>query len=219
MYGKVQNVQKIQKVFKIPIVLKVLCMNLRHHFVLPFLAALGVLVASFIVFGVTGLTEQEAAQSLELLVSWVGPVLLTPIFLPEQNREIRDVVRSKRTDYLVICGIRAGYSVAALILCVSLYIGLLKINESQVSGRLLFGAVATALFLGAVGMLSAGISDNAAVGFMVAMMYYLVNYGMRERLGVFYLFGMRGGEYAGKGWLAAGAVCLIIAALGIRGKR
>lgn len=207
MYGKVQ---KILKIFSV---------NLRHHFVLPFLAALGVLVAAFIIFGVTGLTEQEAAQPLELLVSWVGPVLLTPIFLPEQNREIRDVVRSKRTDYRVICGIRAGYSVAALILCVSLYIGLLQLNECQVSGRLLFGAVATALFLGAVGLFSAGISDNAAVGYMAAMMYYLVNYGMRDRLGVFYLFGMRGGEYAGKGWLAAGAICLIFAALGIRRKK
>lgn len=197
---------------------KILNVNIRHNFVLPFLAALGVLAAAIIVFGVTGLTEQEAALPLELLVSWVGPVLLTPIFLPEQNREIRDVVRSKRTDYLVICMIRAGYSAAALILCVSLYMGLLKINECHVSGRLLFGAVASALFLGAVGLLAAGISDNAAVGYMAAMMYYLINYGMRESLGVFYLFGMRSGEYEGKGWLAAGAICLMIVALGIRRK-
>ncbi|MCM1090632.1 MAG: hypothetical protein NC092_14105 [Butyrivibrio sp.] len=192
---------------------QILSVNLRHNFVLPFLAALGVMAAALIVFGATGLTEQEAALPLEMLVSWVGAVLLTPVFLPEQNREIRDVVRSKRTDYVVICAIRAGYSVAGVVLCVSLYVGLLKINECQVSGRLLFGAVATALFLGAVGMLAAALSDNAAVGYMAAMMYYLVNYGLREKLGVFYLFGMRGGEYAGKGWLVVGAVCLMGVAL------
>ena len=198
--------------------IKILSMNLRHHFVLPFLAALGVLAAAFMVFGGTGLAEREAALSLELLASWVGPVLLTPVFLPEQNREIRDVVRSKRTDYLVVCGIRAGCSAVALILSLSLYLGILQCNECQVSGRLLFGAVATALFLGAVGLLAAAISDNAAVGYMAAMIYYLMNYGMREELGAFYLFGMQRGEYEGKGWLLAGGICLIGAALGLRSR-
>ncbi len=195
---------------------KILSVNLRHHFPLPFLSALGVCFLAFMVFGVTGLAEQEAAMSLEMVVCWAGPALLTPVFLPEQNREIRDVVQSKKFDYLLLCGIRAGYSAAALLLCLSVIAGIMRLGECDVSVRLLFGAAATALFLGAVGFLAAGVSGNTTVGYMAAMIYYLMNYGMRERLGVFYLFGMRGGEYEGKGWLFAGAAALLLGTFGIK---
>ncbi len=197
---------------------KILSVNLKHNFILPFLAGIGVFLLAFLLFGVTKLTEREAAQLLELVVCWVGPVLLTPVFLPEQDQGIRDVIRSKKVNYLKICAVRVGYSVAALTASISAFVAILWLGGSCVGGRLLFGAVATALFLGAVGFLAAGISDNAVVGYMVAMMYYLMNYGLREKLGVFYLFGMRGGEDDGKIWLFLGSCGLILAVFGIKAR-
>ena len=58
--------------------------NLRHNFLPCMLAALAVALCTSVVFEISSLDRELAAQPLEMLLSLSGAVLLTPVFLPEQ---------------------------------------------------------------------------------------------------------------------------------------
>lgn len=189
---------------------KIISVNLKHNFLLPFVSALGVFLLTPLLFNITSLKGTDVARPLEFLLSWMGVMLLTPVFRPEQNKNIRDVIRSKKIDYLIVCGIRMLYSMMTLVVLVSLFVGVMWWQESEVTVTYWFGAIATALFLGAVGLAASGISDNTTIGYMAAMLYYLANYGLKEKLGSFYLFSMSMGDFEGKEWMLAGTVLLII---------
>lgn len=191
----------------------ILKINLRHQYPGPALAALALLVLTRLVFNLNALENTAVAKPLEMLLIWIGPAMLVPVFGSEQNPEIRDVVRARRIDYLQVCVLRIGYSALTVALLAALFTGLMKAGESQVLPYHLWGSICSALLLGAVGMAVAGISGNTAAGFMVCMLYYLASYGMKNKLGVFSLFSMTGGRMTGKGWQLLAAVFLTVLTL------
>lgn len=197
----------------------ILKINLRRQYPWPALAAAVLLVLTKLIFNLDALEGTAVAQPLELLMIWIGPALLVPVFLPEQNPEIRDVVRARRTGYLYICILRILYSVLTVILMTLLFTGIMKTGESQILPYHIWGSICSALLLGAVGLAAAGISGNAAGGLMVCMLYYLASYGMGRRLGVFSLFSMSKGQMSGKGWQLLAAVALIVGALAVMRRR
>ncbi len=182
--------------------------NLRHQFPWPALSAAALLILTKLMFNINSLEGAAVAQPLEMLLVWIGPALLATVFLPEQNLEIRDVVRARQTGYLPICLLRLLYSGLTVILLVLVFTGIMKAGESQVLPYHVWGSVCSALLLGALGLAGAGISGNAAGGLMVCMLYYLASYGLGRRLGVFSLFSMSKGYMEGKGWQLAAAVAL-----------
>ncbi|MDE5834266.1 MAG: hypothetical protein K2H26_01955, partial [Ruminococcus sp.] len=80
---------------------KILLVNLKHNFLPHFILAIAVAVLTPVVFSISSLDSRNSAQPLEMLLLFTGTILLTPVFLPEQNPEVRDVIRSKKTDYLI----------------------------------------------------------------------------------------------------------------------
>lgn len=193
--------------------------NLRHQYPGPALAALALLVLTRLIFNLNALESTAVAKPLEMLMIWIGPALLVPVFGPEQNPEIRDVVRTRRIDYLQVCVLRIGYSALTVALLAALFTGLMKAGESQVLPYHLWGSICSALLLGAVGMAVAGISGNTAAGFMASMLYYLASYGMKNKLGVFSLFSMTSGRMTGKGWQLLAAVFLTVLTLVVMRRR
>ena len=177
---------------------------------MPFAFALGVLILTLLMLNITALQAKEAARPIEFLLCFIGVTLLVPIFLPEQDENIRDVICSKKINYFNILLIRILYSVVAMILLIAFFVVVMKVRESDVTVQHLIGGVASAWFLGAVGFAAAGITNNVTVGYMATMLYYLANYGMKDKLGKFYLFPM---SYQGRsdesGWLILGAVVLM----------
>ena len=192
---------------------------LRHQFPWPALSAAALLILTKLMFNINSLEGAAVAQPLEMLLVWIGPALLATVFLPEQNLEIRDVVRARQTDYLPICLLRLLYSGLTVILLVLVFTGIMKAGESQVLPYHVWGSVCSALLLGALGLAGAGISGNAAGGLMVCMLYYLASYGLGRRLGVFSLFSMSKGYMEGKGWQLAAAVALTAGALAVMKRR
>lgn len=197
----------------------ILKVNLRHQFPGPALAALALAVLTGLVFNLNALESAAVAKPLELLLIWIGPAVLVPVFGPEQNPEIRDVVRTRRIDYLQVCVLRIGYSALTVALLSVLFTGMMKAGESQVLPYHLWGSICSALLLGAVGMAVAGISGNTAAGFMVCMLYYLASYGMKNKLGVFSLFSMTGGMMTGKGWQLLAAFFLTVLTMVVMRRR
>lgn len=183
---------------------------------MPFASALGVLILTLLMFSITALQAMEAARPIEFLLCFIGVTLLVPIFLPEQDENIRDVICSKKINYFHILLIRILYSVAAMILLIACFVAVMKVCESDVTVNHLIGGIASAWFLGAVGFAAAGITNNVTVGYMAAMLYYLANYGMKDKVGKFFLFPMSYlGRFDESGWLILGAVALMAVTLGI----
>lgn len=193
--------------------------NLRRQFPWPALAAVALMALTGLVFNLNSLEGDAVARPLEMLLVWVGPALLATIFLPEQNPEIRDVVRARQTSYLQVCLLRLLYSALAAVLLILLFSGIMKAGESQVLPYHIWGSICSAALLGALGLAVSGVSGNVAGGLMACMLYYLASYGMGRKLGVFSLFSMSKGFMQGKGWQLLTAVALVSGALFVMRRR
>ena len=192
---------------------KVVCSDVRHNFLVHYIAAVGALILSSAVFGFAELDERMAAQPLELLSPIIGVILMTPVFLPEQNEGVYDVVRSKKTSHILVCFLRLMCSVlltTGLVGALSVY---MKFNDSQVTLRLFAGAAGSGLALGSLGFFAAAVGDSTVVGYMVSVAYLLMDMFMREKLKVFNLLNFSCGKTEINTWLYVTAAVLIAAAL------
>lgn len=187
---------------------KILSVNLKHNFIPHLLIALVIAFMTQALSGITALNTREAAQPLERMLSLTGIVLLTPIFLPEQNENIRDLIRSKRTDYLAVCVVRLIYSIFFLAVIIGIFTYMMLCRESNVTIEHFVGGFASALFLGALGFFFAGLTQNTITGYMVSAIYYIANYSLKDELKNFYLFSMSAGSFTEKYWLLGGAVVI-----------
>lgn len=189
---------------------KILFVNLKYNFRMPFASAFGVFVLTLILFNITALQSQDAAKPIEFLLCFIGVMLLVPVLYPEQDENIRDVIRSKKIDYVVVCIIRIVYSVVAIVVFVAALIIVMKMCESDVGIGHFISGIASAWLLGAVGFAAAGMSNNVIIGYMTGILYYLANYGLKDKWGPFFLFSMSySGKYDAAGWKIFGAVVLM----------
>ena len=189
---------------------KILSVNLRHNFLIHFILAIAVAILTPVVFSISSLDARASAQPIEMLLPFIGVILLTPVFLPEQNEEIRDVIRSKKTDYLIVCLIRVIYSLMAIMLITGIFVFVMKHCECEVTWRHFIGSFASSLFMGTIGFTFAGLSSSVSAGYMAAMVYYAANIGLKDKLGICYLFSMyNNDEFSDKYWLILLSVLLI----------
>ncbi|MDE5763390.1 MAG: hypothetical protein K2I00_00265 [Ruminococcus sp.] len=178
---------------------KILLVNLKHNFLIHFLIAVAVAVLTPLVFSISALDSRASAQPLECLLPFIGAFLMIPVFMPEQNPEIRDVIRSKKTDYLLVCLIRVIYSVVAVALITGIFVFVMRYCECNVTWKHFVGSFASSLFMGTTGFAVAGLSGSVSAGYMTSMVYYAANIGLKDKLGICYLFSMYSGEkFSGK---------------------
>lgn len=187
---------------------KILLVNLKNNFLIHFLLAIAVAVLTPVVFTITSLDSSMSAQPLEIMLSLTGTVLLTPVFLPEQNENIRDLIRSKRIEYLAVCFIRLLYSLFFLAVIFGIFTLIMYNSESAVTLRHFIGGYSSALFLGALGFFFAGISKNSIIGYMISMIYYISNFALKDDLKNLYLFSMSAGSFHEKYWLIGSSAAL-----------
>lgn len=194
-------------------ILEIARINLRHNTLLSLIVSAAIIMVTPIIFGIANLNQTESAIPLEMFVSLLGIVLFTPIFQPEQNHEIADVVFPKCVSMNVIYLIRAVYTFFFLIAFIALFGVFMRLQKSDVTFLMLIGTVANAVFLGSLGMLAAVLTDNTIVAYMIPMVYYMLNYGAGRKLGNFYLFSMRIPDYQPKIWLLTTGIFLIFVSL------
>lgn len=171
---------------------KIVGINLRHNFLVHFCIALTVAILTPLVFSISALDFTSSARPLEMLLCMTGTVLLTPVFLPEQNENIRDVIRSKQVDYLSVCIIRVIYSTIALAAIIGVFVFVMKLCECDVTLAHFGAGFGSAYFLGAIGLAFAKFGGSPTVGYMASMIYYMLNF-IGSKLGSFWLFTMSNG--------------------------
>ena len=193
-------------------VLKITGVNLRHNFLPHFLLALFITLLTPVLFGTSSLNARDCAQPLEMFLSLNGIVLLTPVFMPEQDKNICDLIRSKKIDYLSVCALRLVYSVICLAVIFGIFTLFMYHSECEVTLRHFAGGLSSAMFLGATGFFFAGVTGNGVIGYMVSIMYYIGNFILKDDLKYWYLFSMSHGSFDGKCCLLVSSVILFLTA-------
>lgn len=180
------------------------------------------LILLFVVFSggfvsFRGLESAQAAKVMEMYVAFAGILLFTPLFMPEQDREIWDLERSKRTAMWQLYLPRILLALMVCILVISLFMGLMVRGGGNFDvGSLLLGAYCEILFLGSIGFFASAVTNQVVVGYMIAVVYYVVNIGGGQYLGRFALFQMMKGEYGSWIYWLLGAVALLASGVVVR---
>ena len=190
--------------------------NLKHNMRLSVLVAAAVGLLAPAIFGTANLDREASAVPLETFVSLIGIILLTPVFQPEQNEEINDLVSSKYVSQEKVCLIRTVCAAAALTVMIALFCAYMGMRGCDVTLAAAAGTVANAVFLGSLGMMASALCGSTVIAYMIPMVYYALNYGMGARLGNYWLFSMRAGDYGPKAWLFVTGMLLAAASLAVR---
>lgn len=183
---------------------------IRHHAALSILVSVIILIITPILFGTTQLDAAESAVPLEMFISLIGIVLFTPVFQPEQDDAVRDLVSSKYISTRLVYFIRTVCAAILIILFTGLFVVYLQMQQCDVTVWLYLGTVANAVFLGALGMMTAALTNNTVIGYMIPLVYYALNYGVGDKLGYYYLFSMRISYFTPKLWLGVTGGLLIL---------
>lgn len=186
-------------------------LNLLPHVLLSIL----LLALSPVFMGTANLDAAGTARVLEMYVALIGIILLTPVFLPEQNKDIKELVTAKYTSYSAVIIIRIVTALFCLALLTWLYIYFLIYNNCTFNAAYFYpGTLAEAVFLGGLGLFAYAVFDQIAVAYMLPLMYYILSVsGGKKLLKGFYPFSMIYGGYSEKINLAVIGAVLITAGI------
>ncbi len=195
---------------KVKLWLALIRKNLLISFKTPVLVSFILIILTVILFPTAALKGNDVCKPIESMLSFVGVIVMTPVFLPEQDKCIYDSVASKKMSISKIYFLRFILSVLLILILVFGFCMFLTVNECHVTTYMIFGGAASAFFLGSIGFMFAGFTGNVINGIFASTIYYLSNYGLKKRLGFFYLFRMSSGEYTGKIWLIIAGTLFVI---------
>ncbi len=193
-----------------------LCRQYAPHLLLVLLFCL--MSGFFVSF--RNLNASQAAKVMEMYLAFTGILLMTPLFMPEQDREIWLLERSKAMPLWQLYLVRVLEALVFLAVVVAIFVFLMKKGGSVFPvGKLWLGAFAEILFLGSIGFFVSGITNQAVLGYMVSVLYFVANIGASKYLGKFALFQMMKGDYGFAPAMSAAALAFLGGWILIRERR
>jgi hypothetical protein len=205
---------------------KIAKVNWKHNLMPHTIVAVLLCVASPLLMGVENLDEPQVAKILELYLSFLGMILLIPVFLPDTNKDVRDLIASKKIPITGIRIIRMLEALVVLTVLLTVYLAALKYGKCQFRfGTCFYAAFATCLFQGGLGVLLYSVIDNIALAYMIPFLYYIISMGAGNKyLGKFWLSGFSyssamGGNAEDKLYLLVAGAVMLVLALWIREKK
>lgn len=193
--------------------------NLKYFYFSHILAALIICLISPLIMGVKNLDPRNTAKILEVYISLLGIILLVPVFYPDQDLDIRDLIRSKKESLSTLHILRTMEAFVFLISIVFGFLVFLKINHCSFPlVEYLYGTLASCIFLGGMGIFVYSMIDNLPIAYMVPMLYYMLCFGTGKKyLGKFYLFSMLSGTVADKIYLWVAGMGMLAIGIFVRG--
>ncbi len=182
--------------------------DLRFNLLPHIAVAVGLLLLTPVMFGITALDSGSAALPLELSLPFLGVILLTSVYSPEQEPGILDTVRARKTPYLLICGIRIIMAMLITVILTCGFVFIMSVLECEVSVEHALASCANTFFLGGSGILASSFSGHAVIGYIVPVLYYVID--LMGGLGDLTIFSMmRSGTMEGKAVIFAVGICCI----------
>lgn len=193
----------------------------KNHYAGHLAAALLFSLLAPVIMGMEALNQYQAGQILDVYFSLLGIVLLTPLFMPEQNKDIRDLLASREYPLRNIQLLRLLQAVVILAVLNLLVLFQMKLGECTFPfGTYFCCAMANCVFLGGLGIFAYGITDHLVIAYMIPVFYYICCYGAGQKyLGKFYLFSLMTGDLENKIWLGTAGILLTAAGVVIRNRK
>lgn len=166
-----------------------------------------------------GLESTQAAKVMEMYVAFIGLILFTPLFMPEQDKAIWNLERSKKTSMWKVYLFRMLPAVLICLLTIWMFLYQMKRGGGIFDFDILFrGSCCEIFFLGSIGFFVSAVTNQVIIGYMIAVIYYVVNIGGNNYLGKFALFRMMKGDYGTWMYWLLGAVLLFASGIAVREK-
>lgn len=179
------------------------------------------LAASPLVLGISNLDAAQSAKVLETYVALVGILLFVPIFLPEQDRNLWDVIKTHYTKITTVYLTRILLSFLFSALLILVFLLVMQAGNCEMEPvKYYFGTMAEVIAFGGLGVFAYAVTDNLIVGYMIPLGYYAAGISAGYRyMKKFYPFGMLT-DYETKYWiLAAGIILMACGVLLFRRRR
>ena len=187
--------------------------NLRFNLLPHIAAAIGLLLLTPVLFGITALDSISAAYPIELCLPFIGVILLTPVYSPEQETGILDTIRARKTSHLLICGLRIIMALAMTAIFICGFILMMSAMECEVSVIHALASYANAIFLGGLGILASSVGGHAVIGYVLPILYYVMDLmGGFSHFSIFSI--MKSGTTDGKPVIFIIGICCIAASIG-----
>lgn len=164
--------------------------NIRYFQGLYFILAFLLCGCILSLFGTVNLSETATMQILGRFFPLLGLVLIPPIICHELQEEITDVIYTKQISHWKIILFRLASTCLMVVLLYVLYVSILTYNDSDILWKHVLYSCVNLWFLGSLGLLLIALTKNVTIGYMVAIIYYLMNFFVPKQLGAFYLFNM-----------------------------
>lgn len=195
--------------------------NWKHN-LLPhvLLAVMLCLVAPFIM-GVKNLEEPQVAKVIEMYFSFLGVILLIPLFLPDTNKDIQDLTASKKISITAVRMIRLLQSVVVLSVLLLLVLWGLKQGDCSFHyGKCFYAAMANSIAVGGLGLLFYSITDQIVIAYLMPFIYYIISLGSGWKyLGHFWLLSFSAGRITDKKYILIMGILMTMLSLFIKWKR
>jgi hypothetical protein len=165
--------------------------------------------------GTRYLDSYQVAKIVEVYLSLIGIVLLLPVFVPDMNRDIRDLLSSKRVSMTVQQLLRLIQALFILSVIGVVFLAYLLNGSCMFHFNLMFYSfLANAIFLGGMGMFIFAVSDQIVFAYMIPFVYYMLCFaGGRQYLGNFYLFTLQYGSSVEKKYLLTAGILMILGSI------
>ncbi|HAG45108.1 MAG TPA: ABC transporter permease [Clostridium sp.] len=165
--------------------------------------------------GTSNLNAVSSAICLENYVSIIGIILLVPIFAPEEEGEIDEIVASKPMLQFIPYAVRIILNLVIIFVLVGSFTLILKYKGCDFPLiKYMLGAFLLAVFLGSVGLCSSAISGSTILGYMASIGYLILNMATKNKyVGNFYILSMKNDSFDEKYWLLGGSIVLILIAI------
>ena len=176
------------------------------------------LAASPLVLGISNLDAAQSAKVLETYVALVGILLFVPVFLPEQDRNLWDVIKTHYTKITTVYLTRILLSFLFSALLILVFLLVMQAGNCEMEPvKYYFGTMAEVIAFGGLGVFAYAVTDNLIVGYMIPLGYYAAGISAGYRyMKKFYPFGMLT-DYETKYWiLVAGIILMACGVLLIR---
>lgn len=165
------------------------------------------------------LNALQSAEVMERYVVFVGALLLIPLFMPEQDKEIWQLEQTRKTSMWQLYFVRLVLAVVCVLLIVTTFLFLMKNSNSEVAFcEMWCGSVCEILFFGAIGYFVSAVTNQVIMGYMMSAVYYAVNIGT-DAFGKLALFQMMKNKDGFAVYMLLATALLVIAGIWIRERK
>lgn len=173
--------EKLDKIVRIE-----LKTNLLPRIILSFF----IMLFTKILYGFSNLNEIESLLPLERFMPLIGLTLIMPILEPELDYGVYQVVKTREVSLAFVYIVRLVIALVIYSLFIMGTLYLMDRNGCLINYKTYFlQTISIGLFLGSIGFILIGVTQNKIYALLGSLSYYLINWFVSyKKLGYFYLF-------------------------------